>query len=417
MVVATKIKLKKQRRVSWTVRDKISALEFFDENNLKKTLAKFGCSKGQLYKWKSQKEKLLKLPSVRKHSNGAGRPIRNIEIESLAKEYFDSSRQEGYAVSGISLQKFVKTEAENKDVALKASNMWLYRFKLRHQLVFRQQTSKPQMAPEDEKMSSEFFIKLFDMMRYRYGINDASCILNMDETSLTYDNPRKTTLESKGAKDIAIKTNGHEGCTVTGVFAVCANGEKLPPFIIMKGASKNHKVPSKIQIPAKMTVVAQKRAWNDTEVMKLWIEKIIKPWVDRKKATDYIMILDSAKIHLHEEVKILLEQQNIHPLYIPAGCTAFLQPLDVSTNRSLKSKLRSNWEEWIKLQNAVPTLSGKSFKVPHDEFLTRISEIWDNLTLEVILNGWRKPRYLPLKPQTPKSLSMPPDFVQWLSRS
>jgi hypothetical protein len=239
----------------------------------------------------------------------------------------------------------------------------------------------------------------------------------MDETSLAYDNPRQTTLELKGTKNIAIKTNGYEENTVTAVFAVTASGEKIPPFLIISGTHKEHKVPSKIKIPDGIIVKTQKKASNDIALMKMWIETILKPWTELKNKSNYILILDSVALHMNHEVKFELEELNVHPIYIPSGCTSFLQPLDISTNRSFKSIMRTHWEEWIKLDLGKRTQSGNNFKIPYDEFLIRVSNTWEKITLDVILNGWKKSEYLPLKSQTASSLILTPEFKQWLTKS
>jgi hypothetical protein len=38
-------------------------------------------------------------------------------------------------------------------------------------------------------------------------------------------------------------------------------------------------------------------------------------------------------------------------LFIPAGLTFYLQPCDVLLNKSLKSTLKSSWEEFMKINN------------------------------------------------------------------
>jgi hypothetical protein len=51
---------------------------------------------------------------------------------------------------------------------------------------------------------------------------------------LTFDVPSNTTVDSKDAKRIIVKTCGHVKTHYTVVLSCCADGTKLPPFLIFK---------------------------------------------------------------------------------------------------------------------------------------------------------------------------------------
>lgn len=67
-----------------------------------------------------------------------------------------------------------------------------------------------------------------------FGV-DPSCVLNMDETSLTYDDPGRRVFAARGANSVQQRTRGKEKNTVT--VALCASrvGDRLAPFIIYRG--------------------------------------------------------------------------------------------------------------------------------------------------------------------------------------
>ncbi|CAI7736888.1 unnamed protein product [Closterium sp. NIES-54] len=60
-----------------------------------------------------------------------------------------------------------------------------------------------------------------------------------------------------------------------------------------------------------------------------------------------MLVLDSYCGHLTKEVKARFAVLNIVPTVIPAGCTADVQPLDVSVNKSFKASVRQQYQSWL----------------------------------------------------------------------
>jgi hypothetical protein len=344
------------------VEDKIEAIDFFKHNSAEKTIEQFDCSKSNLYRWKRIEDKLRNTNTSRKRLKGGGSHIKSIAIEDEAVKFFESNRKSNFSVSGAELQLHLRNFAQDNKIDHSVSNGWLQRHYDRNNLVLRSETTKlSQVMPLDEKSSQEFFLKLYKMTLTYYKIRSPSQIINMDETSVAYDMPRGKTLEKKGTKDVTIRTLGQEKNCITAVLTVSASGEKLPPFVIIEGQNKEHKVPSHIGIPNGMIVKAQKNAFNSIILMKLWIETVLKPWLNLKGNVKTLLILDQVSLHLNEDIRFELSVLNVETLYIPAGCTPFLQPLDITVNRSFKAKLRANWDTWMKEEVHIKTKSGKCF--------------------------------------------------------
>jgi hypothetical protein len=76
-------------------------------------------------------------------------------------------------------------------------------------------------------------------------------------------------VDFKGAKSIIVKTCGHKKTHYTIVLSCCADGTKLPPFLIFK-----RKTLPKEKHPAGVYVHAHPKGWMDEEGLKLWIEKV-----------------------------------------------------------------------------------------------------------------------------------------------
>ncbi|CAI7763781.1 unnamed protein product [Closterium sp. NIES-54] len=72
-----------------------------------------------------------------------------------------------------------------------------------------------------------------------------------------------------------------------------------------------------------------------------WLDEGVVPFLKPKfgvQSRSATLVLDSYRGHLTKEVKARFAALNIVPAVIPAGCTADVQPLDVSVNKSFKAR-------------------------------------------------------------------------------
>jgi hypothetical protein len=60
-----------------------------------------------------------------------------------------------------------------------------------------------------------------------------------------------------------------------------------------------------------------------------------------------MLVLDSFRGHLNEDVKKKLQRGRTDMVVIPGGVTSILQPLDISINKTLKESLRRFYGEWM----------------------------------------------------------------------
>ena len=81
-------------------------------------------------------------------------------------------------------------------------------------------------------------------------------------------------------------------------------------------------------------------------IIAAYITQVIKPRKEERDV-DVILTLDEAPCHQTEKVFNALKESGIFPLFIPAGTTSILQPLDVSINRPFKDKLRNQYATWM----------------------------------------------------------------------
>ena len=77
----------------------------------------------------------------------------------------------------------------------------------------------------------------------------------------------------------------------------------------------------------RVIVQFQSNAWCDEVVMKYWVRNVWKPKI--KEETWHI--LDVHKAQKTDEIKVLLKNEsNNTPVFVPAGCTSIVQPLECS---------------------------------------------------------------------------------------
>ena len=86
----------------------------------------------------------------------------------------------------------------------------------------------------------------------------------------------------------------------------------------------------------------------DERVMHLWIDKILKPYIDQAPpGIDPLLLLDSYRSHMMKSTVNAIEDLGVEVNYIPGGCTSLCQPVDVGVNKPFKSRMRRLWEEWM----------------------------------------------------------------------
>ena len=93
-----------------------------------------------------------------------------------------------------------------------------------------------------------------------------------------------------------------------------------------------------------------------------------------------LLIMDSFSGHKTAEVKKTCKENNIDIMMIPGGYTGLLQPLDISVNRSFKSKLK-----FIKFK-------GSNSKERLLDLIKNVKSTALEVSPECIMNGFRKMR-------------------------
>ena len=330
-----------KRRRQWSAREKLMVITYYEQGHSKRSTAdKFNIEPKQLREWISNKEHLLKAaPYIQKLTTGARPKYPQLEVELM--EWFRESRSQLKVVTRYMIQakarslskKQVYQEEYPNIKNAKLSQKWVDGFMSRHNLVNRRKTTISQKLPENYVgLQSEFLS--YVLFRRRENQYPLSLIANMDETPMSFNLPNNTTVEQRGTKTISILSTGHERSNFTVVLACTADGIKLPPVIIFKLVN----VPRE-EFPDGVIIRANKEGWMNESEMIWWIENVWTQRARRGANPRSLLILDSFTAHKTSAVKNRFHEKHTDIAIIPGGLTSRLQPLDVSLNKSFKSKV------------------------------------------------------------------------------
>ncbi|GES99374.1 pogo transposable element with KRAB domain [Rhizophagus clarus] len=309
----------------------------------------------QLREWISNKDQLLKVaPYIQKLTTGARPKYLQLEVELI--EWFRERHQlkviTRYMIQAKACflsKKQVYQEIYPDIKNAKFSQKWVDGFMSRHNLVNRRKTTISQKLPENYvSLQSEFLsYVLFRRREHQYPL---SLIANMDKTPISFNLSNNTTVEQRGTRTISILSTRHERSNFTVVLACTVDGTKLPPVIIFKLVNVLHE-----EFPDGVIIWANRDGWMNESEMIWWIENIWTRRARRGVNLRSLLVLDSFTAHKTTTVKNQFCEKYTDIAVIPGILTSRLQPLDVSLNKSFKSKIKrptyslvANWikESW-----------------------------------------------------------------------
>lgn len=147
----------------------------------------------------------------------------------------------------------------------------------------------------------------------------------------------------------------------------------------------------KEKLPAGIVVKVNPKGWMDEAMMKDWLNECYSKrpggFFRRSKC---LLVLDSMRAHITDTVKQAIKATNTIPAVIPGGTTKFLQPLDISVNRSFKTHLRTKWEKWMTEGDHSFTKTGRMRRATLHEVCSWILAAWEKVPESAIKNGFRK---------------------------
>lgn len=122
----------------------------------------------------------------------------------------------------------------------------------------------------------------------------------------------------------------------------------------------------------------QPKGWFDGRVAQIWIDKVIKPYVE--DADKAFLLVDHFTVHLTSDFVKSLNNLGVDVDYIPAGYTCVLQPVDVGVNAPFKRIIRDFHHQWC--MKKYPTIT-KTNKLPtpnRDDIYEWIVRAYDGIS-------------------------------------
>jgi len=134
-------------------------------------------------------------------------------------------------------------------------------------------------------------------------------------------------------------------------------------------------------------VYKQQNNTMNSHIMVSWIRNFLAPSFPADQLK--LLILDSFSGHKTNEVKEELRKHNFHLLLIPSGCTKYLQPLDISVNRSFKSKLKQYYVKSLEaLEGSKNKVIGNQLR--KDILIVNIKRATKAILPDCVRNGFRE---------------------------
>ena len=210
----------------------------------------------------------------------------------------------------------------------------------------------------------------------------------MDQTPVPFSLESNKTLEKQGIKTVYIRKSTSDTKRVTCALTVTASGRLLTPFLIFKGVPKGRIASRELPTFNKDCLYAcQENAWMDEEMMVVWVEKVLKPYVAMCPPVIVpLLFLDSFRCHMMASVVRRIQDLGVQVEHIPGGCTYLCQPVDIGINKPIKARIRHLWEQWM-IDFGLAT--GTTKPPERRDIADWVATAKQLLTAETIRNAWR----------------------------
>ncbi|KAH0800446.1 DDE superfamily endonuclease containing protein [Histomonas meleagridis] len=256
----------------------------------------------------------------------------------------------------IAYQSYLEKNNQNEKMFEKEfliSKCFIHNFKKRNHISSRKPHLKRRpVTPEDDKN------KFIEKIRNLLETTDRSRIVNADETSWKSFPGEILTWSEKGSDNVKVFFEGNPKQSVTVLAGIKADGTKLPLFIIAKGTTE--RTERNLGDISYHISGRSKSGWTTEGTFQDYLTFLRKHFGDNDKIH---LIIDHYKSHETEKIKDLANRLNIDLIFIPAGLTDCLQPLDRLVFGCLKSTARRLYKKTY--QENPNTVFNKEMAIKH----------------------------------------------------
>ena len=284
-------------------------------------------------------------------------------------------------------------EARNKGVYFsnfEASQGWLENFQERYNI------SSKHIHGESESADLEQVNKGRESLQELLIGHDLNDIYNADETGLFFRLGPDQTLATKSDNAKGFKKDKER---ITVLLCCNASGtRKVLPFVLGK-AKKPHcfKNINMNNLPVKYS--SNKKAWMTMEKWNEWLK-----WFDQTLNKKSVLLVDNCPSHTNGSQ---LGLRFLQIVFLPPNTTSHIQPCDAGIIRNFKANYRN-----VLVQKMIQNLDvGKEIKkINIKEAIDMLSDAWDSVKQETIVNYWKHTNILPLT-NIPPQITMDDDTV------
>jgi len=258
--------------------------------------------------------------SSSKRLQGAGRPLKDKDFDEKLINWVRQQRQKKLCVSRTMIQREALTLSIDEN--FKASNGWLEKFLLRHNLFSRRPTTTCQ-EPE------EYAEKIVDYLLFveqKRRTSNYTYIYAADETAVYLDYSSSLTVENKGVREVPVKTSGHDKFHFTVMLTARSDGFKCRPYILLKNKRPIKEIVTKFKNTLHLCWAG--RSFFNDDLTSEFLQKIVGSSMFGKR----LLAWDSYRCHISDATKKQLKKLQIDTAVIPGGCTKFIQAPDVYWN-------------------------------------------------------------------------------------
>lgn len=306
---------------------------------------------------------------------------KDADVDEALTQWFTLATSRGVQVSGPILK------AKSEDLArklgndeFKATDGWLSRWKVRHDIKFKR--SHGEKASANSEYADEWKYTKLPQILAKFSLDD---IYNADETGLYYRATPDGSLCFKH-ESIAGSKKGMDRITI--LCCVNASGTDKKKLLVI-GKSKKPRCFQKIALQ-KLPVEyhANKNAWMTSAIFTDWLQRWDSELNKTKKAI--CLVLDNCTAHPNISLK------NIKLEFLPPNTTSLIQPLDMGVIQNLKVKYRATLVNYIldkiedNLLESKSTAIDISKKINILQAIQFISDSWRDVSSQTIKNCFRK---------------------------
>ena len=164
-----------------------------------------------------------------------------------------------------------------------------------------------------------------------------------------------------------------------------SDGKKLKPIIVFKGAKGEvEQLPKEYK--NKCFIATSTNGWIGTDLTLSWVNTVLGQFSFRR----LLLAWDTYECHLMPFVQKSLKTKKIDAVFVPGGCTKYIQAPDVSWNKPFKAYCTEKYDEWLEAVGIYQETDGGNLKPPPRRTIVNwILDSWNQLSSETISKSFK----------------------------